>query len=109
MRAAGRCVEDTGRFRLYECFIDGTFCKAKSGGDGIGCTRVGKGVKIMILVDAKGLPVAACSAPANPAESDLIQQLFAFMIPQCTATRALVTKLMIVTVSTSCWPLRESR
>ncbi len=54
MRAAGRCVEDTGRFRLYECFIDGTFSKAKSGGDGIGCTRVGKGVKIMILVDAKG-------------------------------------------------------
>ncbi|MFI5223751.1 MAG: hypothetical protein ACHQX3_05810, partial [Nitrospirales bacterium] len=64
MRAAGRCVEDTGRFRLYECFIDGTFAKAKSGGDGIGCTRVGKGVKIMILVDAKGLPVAACSTPA---------------------------------------------
>src|SRR6478735_8703049 len=53
----------TGRFRLYECFVDGTFSKAKCGGDGIGCTRVGKGVKIMILVDAKGLPVAACSAP----------------------------------------------
>jgi hypothetical protein len=39
-------VEDTGGFRLYECFIDGTFSKAKSGGDGISCTRVGKGVKI---------------------------------------------------------------
>ena len=78
MRAAGRCVEDTGRFWLYECFIDGTFSKAKGGGDGIGCTRVGKGVKIMILVDAKGLPVAACSTPANPAESHLIQQLFGY-------------------------------
>ena len=78
MRAAGRCVEGTGGFRLYECFIDGTFSKAKSGGDGIGCTRVGKGVKIMILVDAKGLPVAACSTPANPAESHLTQQLFPF-------------------------------
>ena len=54
MRAAGRCVEDTGRFRLYECFIDGTFSKAKSGGDGIGCTRVGKGVKIMILFTLRG-------------------------------------------------------
>src|SRR4029077_8064620 len=64
MQAAGRCVEGAGGVRLYECFIDGTFSKAKSGGDGIGCTRVGKGVKIMILVDAKGLPVAACSAPA---------------------------------------------
>ena len=49
-----------------QCFIDGTFSKAKSGGDGIGCTRVGKGVKIMILVDAKGLPVAACSTPTPP-------------------------------------------
>ena len=78
MQAAGRCVEGAGGFRLYECFIDGTFSKAKSGGDGIGCTRVGKGVKIMILVDAKGLPVAACSTPANPAESHLIQQLFWF-------------------------------
>jgi len=92
MRAAGRCVEDTGRFRLYECFIDGTFSKAKSGGDGIGCTRVGKGVKIMILVDAKGLPVAACSTPANPAESHLIQQLFAFMIVQTTPARVIGDK-----------------
>ena len=67
MRAAGRCVEDTGRFRLYESFIDGTFSKAKSGGDGIGCTRVGKGVKIVILVDAQGLPVAAAaSRPTSP-------------------------------------------
>jgi transposase len=92
MQAAGRCVEDTGGFRLYECFIDGTFSKAKSGGDGIGCTRVGKGVKIMILVDAKGLPVAACSAPANPAESHLIQQLFGFMIPQTTPPRVIGDK-----------------
>ena len=92
MRAAGRCVEDTGRFRLYECFIDGTFAKAKGGGDGIGCTRVGKGVKIMILVDAKGLPVAACSTPANHAESHLIQQLFAFMIVQSTPARVIGDK-----------------
>ena len=92
MRAAGRCVEDTGRFRLYECFIDGTFSKAKGGGDGIGCTRVGKGVKIMILVDAQGLPVAACSTPANPAESHLIQQLFGFMIAQSTPARVIGDK-----------------
>ena len=77
---------------LYECFIDGTFSKAKSGGDGIGCTRVGKGVKIMILVDAKGLPVAACSTPANPAESHLIQQLFGFMIAQSTPARVIGDK-----------------
>lgn len=42
MREAGRCVEEQGGYRLYECFIDGTFAKAKGGGDGVGCTRVGK-------------------------------------------------------------------
>jgi transposase len=46
MQAAGRCVEDADGFRLYECFIDTTFSRAKGGGgDGIGCARVGKGVK----------------------------------------------------------------
>ena len=58
----------------------------------IGCTRVGKGVKIMILVDAKGLPVAACSTPADPAESHLIQQLFGFMISQTTPARVIGDK-----------------
>src|SRR5687767_11552136 len=25
MREAGRCVEERGGYRLYECFVDGTF------------------------------------------------------------------------------------
>jgi hypothetical protein len=45
LQHAGRCVEERDGFKLYECFIDGTFSKAKSGGDGIGATKVGKGVK----------------------------------------------------------------
>jgi transposase len=81
MRDAGRCVEQQGGYRLYECFIDATFTKAKGGGDGIGCTKVGKGVKIMVLVDARGLPVAIDTAPANRHESHLVQQLFDFMLP----------------------------
>ena len=80
MRDAGRCVEERGGYRLYECFIDGTFAKAKGGGDGIGCTRVGKGVKIMVLVDARGLPVAVDTASANPHETKLVQRLFEFML-----------------------------
>jgi transposase len=80
MRSVGRLVEEQGRFRLYECFVDGTFAKAKGGGAGIGCTKAGKGVKIMILVDAKGLPLAVSTAPANPHESGLIQELFGFML-----------------------------
>jgi transposase len=68
------------------------FPKPRVAAMGIGCTRVGKGVKIMILVDAKGLPVAACSTPANLAESHLIQQLFAFMIAQTTPARVIGDK-----------------
>src|SRR5262249_11211757 len=76
MREAGRCVEERGGYRLYECFVDGTFSKAKGGGDGIGLTKVGKGVKIMVLVDARGLPVAVDTAPANRSENRLVQQMF---------------------------------
>jgi len=78
MAEAGNFLEERRGFKLYECFIDGTFSKAKGGGDGIGLTRVGKGVKIM--VDAKGLPVAACSASASFSESKLVQRLFDFVI-----------------------------
>lgn len=60
--------------------MDGTFSKARGGGDGIGCTKSGKGLKIMTLVDAKGLPLAVRTAPANPHESGLIQELFGFML-----------------------------
>lgn len=80
MREAGRCVEEGQGFRVYECFIDGTFAKARGGGDGIGCTKAGKGVKIMVMVDARGIPMAVNSTPANPHESKLVQQLFTFMV-----------------------------
>lgn len=65
MRDAGRCVEERDGYKLYECFIDGTFCKARGGGDGIGVTKAGKGVKIMVLMDALAflaLPLATCRA-----------------------------------------------
>lgn len=80
MREAGSCVEQRDGFKLYECFVDGTFCKARQGGDGIGPTKAGKGVKIMILVDASGLPLAAYSTCASPHESTLVQGLFDFMV-----------------------------
>jgi transposase len=79
-RDAGRCVEEREGYKLYECFIDGTFAQAKGGGDGIGCTKAGKGVKIMVWVDAQGLPVAVDTAPANPHENRLVQQVFDFML-----------------------------
>src|SRR5262245_41320810 len=57
LESAAHVVEKRGEYLLYEYFIDGTFSKA-TGGDGIGCTKVGKGVRIMVLVDVRGLPVA---------------------------------------------------
>ena len=92
MRQAGRLVEDRGEYRLYECFIDGAFSKAKGGGDGIGVTKVGKGVKIMVLVDARGLPVAVDTAPAGPHESQLVQSLFQFMLTRETPPRVIGDK-----------------
>lgn len=77
---AGQLIEERDGYRLYECFIDGTFCKARGGGDGIGLTKAGKGVKIMVLVDARGLPVAVTTGSASPHESTLVQQLFDFML-----------------------------
>jgi len=92
LRAAGRCVQERSGFKIYECFIDGTFAKAKGGGDGIGCTKAGKGVKIMIIVDADGLPVAIDSGPANPHESTLVQGLFDFMLGDQTPLRLIGDK-----------------
>ena len=80
MRRAGRCVDQHAGFKLYECFVDATFSKARQGGDGIGLTRVGKGVKIMLLVDARGRPVSAYTTEAGPAESHCVQGLFEFMV-----------------------------
>jgi len=76
----GSMVEQRDGFKLYECYIDGTFSKAKGGGDGIGCTKAGKGVKIMIMVDARGLPIAINTGSASPHESKLVEPLFDFML-----------------------------
>jgi transposase len=92
LQQAGRCVEQRNGFKLYECFIDGTFSKAKGGGDGIGLTKVGKGVKIMVLVDARGLPVAVHTAPAGPHESKLVQRLFDFMLTRQMPERVIGDK-----------------
>lgn len=80
MRDAGRCVEEGEGYRVYECFIDGTFSKARGGGDGVGCTKVGKGVKIMVMVDARGLPMSVTTSSARPHESQLVQAMFDFML-----------------------------
>jgi len=73
-------VEQQGEYRLCECFLDAAFSPARGGGDGIGRTKVGKGVKILIAVDARGWPIAVQSCPARPHESTLVQGLFDFIL-----------------------------
>ena len=76
----GSMVEERRGFKLYECHVDGTFSKAKGGGDGIGCTKAGKGVRVMVMVDAKGLSIAVNTGTASPHECILVEPLFDFMV-----------------------------
>ncbi|HKZ20361.1 MAG TPA: transposase [Acidimicrobiia bacterium] len=59
-------------------FIDATFSLAKGGGEGIGPTKRGKGVKIMGIVDRNGLPLAVSTHEANHHEVTLVQLTFDF-------------------------------
>lgn len=80
LKQIGELVSSVNGFKLFECYIDGTFVKARGGGDGIGGTKAGKGVKIMVMVDARGLPVAVKTCSAQPHESMLVAPMFDFMI-----------------------------
>lgn len=61
-----------------ECYIDATFASAKGGGEEIGPTKRGKGVKIMAIVDRQGLPLAVTTHAANHHQVTLVQLTFDF-------------------------------
>lgn len=71
-------LRDEGAIDESECFIDATFASAKGGGDEIGKTKRGKGVKIMAIVDRHGLPLAVSTHAANHHEVTLVQLSFDF-------------------------------
>ena len=71
-------LRDEGALDESECFIDATFSSAKGGGDEIGPTKRGKGVKIMAIVDRHGLPLAVSTHAANNHEVTLMQLSFDF-------------------------------
>lgn len=54
---------------------DGTFSPAKKGGLEVGKTKKGKGTKIMLMTDGKGLPVSAFTTSAQDAEVNTIETL----------------------------------
>lgn len=71
-------LRDAGTMDESESFIDATFASAKGGGDEIGKTKRGKGVKIMAIVDRHGLPLAVSTHAANHHEVTLVQLSFDF-------------------------------
>ena len=73
-------VSDEGAVDEPECYIDATFASAKGGGEEIGPTGRGKGVKIMVIVDRHGLPLALSTDAANDQEVTLVQLSFELYI-----------------------------
>ena len=71
-------LRDAGGLDERESFIDATFASAKGGGDKIGPTKRGKGVKIMAIVDRHGLPLPVSTHAANHHEVTLVQLSFDF-------------------------------
>jgi transposase len=71
-------LREQGVLDERESFIDATFASAKGGGDEIGKTKRGKGVKIMAIVDRHGLPLAVSTHAANHHEVTLVQLSFEF-------------------------------
>jgi len=71
-------LREAGTLDESEAFIDATFASAKGGGEEIGKTKRGKGVKIMAIVDRHGLPLAVSTHAANHHEVTLVQLSFDF-------------------------------
>jgi transposase len=71
-------LREEGALDERESFIDATFAAAKGGGDEIGPTRRGQGVKILAIVDRHGLPLSVSTHAAKHHEVTLVQLSFNF-------------------------------
>ena len=80
-------LRDQDEIDEREAFIDATFASAKGGGDAIGPTRRGKGVKIMAIVDRHGLPLSVSTHAANHHEVTLVQLNFDFYMIEAKPKR----------------------
>ena len=74
----GNTLREQGDIDERESFIDACFASAKGGGEEIGKTRRGKGVKILAIVDRHGLPLSVSTHAANHHEVTLVQLSFDF-------------------------------
>lgn len=66
-------LREDGDIDERERVIDATFASAQGGGDGIGNTRRGKGVKILAIVDRHGLRLSVSTHAAHHHEVTVVQ------------------------------------
>ncbi len=72
LRALAKTLRDESARDERERGLDATFAAAKGGGDGVGLTKRGKGVKILVMVDRHGLPLSVSTHAANHHEVTLV-------------------------------------
>jgi len=85
-------LREQGGLDESECFVDAMFSWAKGGGEGVGPTKRGKGVKIMGIVDRNGLPLAVSTHAANHHEVTLVQLTFDFYMIEAKPERLIGDK-----------------
>ncbi len=69
-------LRDEGTIDERESFIDATFAAAQGGGEAIGLTKRGNGVKILAIVDRHGLPLSVRTHAAHHHEVTWVQLSF---------------------------------
>ena len=75
-------LRNEGAIDERESSIDTRFAAAKDGGEAVGLTKRGKGVKILAIVDRHGEPLSLSTHGANQHEVTLVQLSFDFSMLQ---------------------------
>ena len=87
-----RRLMQTGRIDLEQCYVDATFCPAKGGGVGVGLTRKGKGTKLQVVVDGKGVPLGLSVDAASVGEPQMVQATLDLFAPATEPERLIGDK-----------------
>lgn len=71
-------LRDEGALDERESFIEATCAAAKGGGEAVGLTKCGTGVKMLAIVDRQGLPLSVSTHAATHHEVTLVPLRFDF-------------------------------
>ena len=82
-------LEVAGLIDNSETYIDATFIRSKGTRDTVGKTKIGKGSKIMAIVDRNDNPISIHVDSAQPHESKLVQETL-----KCCATQNLPERII---------------